>query len=137
MYSLRGWKKFLVVKWILIKKEKKNIILNFCKRSYKRYWFKKVKVLVSLIVMVHCSPELKPPNPIFFVMRLLVSVLLSASFERFGVSRMRDFFKLFLQIMLVFFLYPCFYLHRSRDSVSPVCGIFFLLISNLLFLVLN
>ena len=34
----------------------------------------------------------------------------------------------FWQKMLVcFFLYRCFYPHWSRDSVSPVCGIFFIL----------
>ena len=74
--------------------EKKHIILKFCTRSYKRYWFKNVKVVVSLKVMVHCSPGFKPPNPIFFFMPLLVSVLISASFERFGVSLMRDFYLL-------------------------------------------
>ena len=26
----------------------------------------------------------------------------------------------------MFFVYQCFYLHWSRDSVSPICGIFFI-----------
>ena len=30
--------------------------------------------------------------------------------------------------LVCFFLYWCFYQHRSRDSVSPVCGIFYLFI---------
>ena len=48
----------------------------------------------------------------------IVSVLLSASVERVGVSRMRDFFQ-----------YRCYYPHRSRDTLSPVSGIIFLSIS--------
>ena len=54
--------------------------------------------MVSLIVMVHCSPGFKPPQPYIFVMLLLVLVLLSASFERFGVSRMRDFLIILLHM---------------------------------------
>ena len=55
-----------------------------------------------------------------------VSALVAASVERVGVSRMRDFF-----LIYIFFYhatspksYGSYYPHRSRDSFSPVCGIF-------------
>ena len=74
-----------------------------------------------------------------------ISVLLSASVERLGVSRMRDFFFRggWGVGRGVFFFskkkncnhppfwhqrkqkYRCHYPHRSRDLVSPVGGIFF------------
>ena len=51
-----------------------------------------------------------------------VSVLLSASVKRFDVSRMRYFF--LINHATSPKLYRSYYPHRSRDSLSPVCGIF-------------
>ena len=51
----------------------------------------------------------------------IVSVLLSASVRRFFVSCKQDFF---FSFYIYFFYIWCFYPHRSRDSVPPVCGIF-------------
>ena len=59
----------------------------------------------------------------------LLLVLLSASVERVSVSRMPDFFKGYKWYEPLFWRkrkqkYWCFYPHRLRDLVSPVCGIF-------------
>ena len=52
-----------------------------------------------------------------------VSVLLSASVERVGVSRIRDFF--LINHATSPKLYWSYDPHRSRDSMSPVCRIFY------------
>ena len=59
-----------------------------------------------------------------FLVHPPMTVLLSSSVERCFVSHMRDFLMFSAKNACMFFM--CFYLHWSRDSVSPVCEIFFI-----------